>query len=127
MLLADAGHYPGPLSPPFVPSSRAALHAAGSAGGEGASIASIKSLLADVRDVRDSVVRRAWMRYGAMMLGALTTNDKSLALDAYDMAASLPSLTTVERFRISGYQVSGPLMEGSPLTICYKGARPHVL
>jgi hypothetical protein len=38
----------------------------------------------------------------------------------YDATESLPSLHTIEHFEVQGYQIDGPLFEGSTLIVFYR-------
>jgi len=62
-----------------------------------------------------------------MLTYAVANGSVEIARDAYEMAAVLPSLTTVQRFLAQGVMINGPLFEGSPLTLAYKGTQVFVL
>ena len=78
-------------------------------------------------DQKPAVVRRAYQRYAAMLMSARADGDAARAVDAYSMAAALPSLTTAAQLLADGISVNGPLYEGSVLTRCFRGRFEHVL
>ena len=58
---------------------------------------------------------------------AITLRSPSIASDVYDAAAMLPSNTTAIEFALTGYQMNGPLYEGSELTTCFKSEKMYVV
>ena len=105
--------------------------ASGSGGGSGGSSAkhTAEDLLAiaGVHPVQQSVLLRAAQRYGGMLSYAVTSGKADIAKEAYDMAAMLPSLTTVQRFSAQGILVNGPLFEGSIITLAFRGTQVFVV
>ena len=80
------------------------------------------------KDVRKEVVRRAYMRYGGVIAGALAGGGRpEAAADVYALAASLPSLTTEADFRLDGLHVNGLLFEGGSLVRCFRERDEFVL
>src|SRR5690349_3262808 len=65
------------------------------------------------------VIRRMRQRFPHQCSLAILSNDAALAKDTYIDAEALPSLTTQNRFKVSGYIANGPLFEGSTLTIVH--------
>ena len=79
-------------------------------------------------DVRVDVVRRAYVRYGGAVAGALAGAGRAeAAVDIYAMAASLPSLTTEADFRLAGLHINGLLYEGGALVRCFRGREEFIL
>lgn len=70
---------------------------------------------------------RAFQRYGHMVVAAITDDRPDVAREAYLLAEALPSLTTVQQFRVNGYLIDGPIFEGSVLTYCFKDDLVYVL
>lgn len=98
--------------------------------GDRASITSVESLLvrSGIRQPEGAVIRRAALRYGHLLTFAQNNDRADLAKEAYEMAASLPSLTTeLHLLSASGIKLNGPLHEGSALSICFQGVRVLVL
>lgn len=52
---------------------------------------------------------------------ALTLDDQNLAKEVYHLAENLPSLVTREQFSLEGFQLNGPMFDGSNLTTAYRG------
>lgn len=72
-------------------------------------------------------MHRARVKYGHMVLLAIQEHNAALAKEAYEMAASLPSTTTVGQLQMNGYLLDGQLYEGSELVICFKDERTYLL
>lgn len=80
-----------------------------------------------LRDIEKGVVVRANIMYGLGVMNAVSFQKPDVALEAYQLAKQLPSTTTVASLGVDGYQLNGPLFEGSDLTICYKGGQVYIL
>ena len=90
----------------------------------------IESLLiaGGVASPQESVIRRAYTRYGGAVVAALAGRGRiQAAVDVYRLAESQPSLTTVNRLQLEGITISGPLSEGSPVTRCFRNRTELVL
>ena len=78
-------------------------------------------------DIDEGVIRRMELKYAAAVTLALQTQNATLAMDSYYQAKQLPATTTVQQLTIKGYRVNGPLFEGSPIVICYKGTKSFLI
>lgn len=81
----------------------------------------------DERHILQSVVRRARIRCGHLVVQAILGGRADDALEAYRIAEALPSTSTVECLLTEGYKVGGALREGSDITVCYKGEHAFLL
>jgi len=91
----------------------------------------IESLLiaGGVSSPQESVIRRAYTRYGSAVVAALAGRGRvQAAVDVYRLAESLPSLTTVNQLQLEGITINGrTLYEGSPVTRCFRNRFELVL
>lgn len=60
-------------------------------------------------------------------MSAITVRSPKIALDVYDAAGLLPSITTANEIAATGYQLNGPLYEGSELTACFKDDKMYIV
>jgi serine/threonine protein kinase len=68
-----------------------------------------------------SIILRAFQRFSARINAVVIDRSVEGAREVYKDAALLPSLSTTLRLSESGYQLDGPLFEGSELTYCFRG------
>ena len=74
-----------------------------------------------------SVLRIMHNKFPQRVMNAITLRSSSIALDVYDAAAMLPSNTTANEIAATGYQLNGPLYEGSELTTCFKSGKMYIV
>lgn len=70
---------------------------------------------------KEGVVRRMKQRLSNMCTLAVLTKDMDLAEEAYLEAEKFPSTVTEKELAMEGWNLNGPLYDGSSLTICFKG------
>ena len=78
-------------------------------------------------DIDEGVIRKMELKYASQVSLALGTRNYTLALDVYDQASQLPATSTTCGLKLKGYQVNGPLFDGSNLVTCYKGIKSFVV
>ena len=74
-----------------------------------------------------SALSRMRRRFAGQVSLALQTGDANLLYEAYDDAKHLPSPSTVQRFKVEGYIINGPLYVGSNILTCFKGTDEYLL
>ncbi len=80
-----------------------------------------ESLLADSALFSRPTILRAYQRFASRINAVVFSQDAEAARQIYWDADLLPSITTVEHFSEKGFQLDGPLFEGSTLTYCFRG------
>ena len=77
--------------------------------------------------IEPSILRIMFNKFPQRVMNALSLESPKLALDVYDAATLLPTMTTVNEIASTGYQLNGPLYEGSELTTCFKDDKMYIV
>lgn len=110
---------PQPIPPPSAPSS---------APSSPPPRPTFRSLLESCRvAIDEAVFNRALLRFSSEIGASCRENNPAVAVAVYERTATLPFTATAADFRARGIKVTCALLEGSELTICYRGARQLLL
>ncbi len=83
--------------------------------------ASFESLLGESKLFSRPIILRAYQRYASRINAVVFSQNVEAARQVYWDAEQLPSVTTLEHFSQKGFQLDGPLFDGSTLTYCFRG------
>lgn len=78
-------------------------------------------------EVSQDVLRTMQFRFPQRVRNAVDFQNSTLALDVYTAAERVPSNTTGNEISAGGYQMNGPLYDGSDLITCFKGGKMYIV
>lgn len=73
------------------------------------------------------MIQRAFHYFSSQCHLAMSESVPQVALDAYESAYKLLSTAALDALKVEGYRVSGLLLPGGSLRLCYRGNKEMVL